>query len=177
MRSQFTILGLGFTVLTASIWPGTAVAQPASGPSAGFTDPRAIDRAVANLTGVNIGEVGGARQPADPRLRLKACFQPLSATWHGQSKSTVMVACPDPSGWRIFISTLPKPATARAENVVKRGDPITVLVRGRGFTVQQSGEATENGAVGDWIGVRTVRRGDPVRARIERPGLAVIPSN
>jgi flagella basal body P-ring formation protein FlgA len=58
------------------------------------------------------------------------------------------------------------------------------LVRGRGFTVQQSGEAVEGGSIGDWIAVRTdprpgsrgSARGEAIRARIERPGLAVIPA-
>ena len=148
-----------------------------SAQSGGFTDPRAIDRVVASFTGANIGEVGGARQPADPRLRLALCHQPLNANWHGQTRNTVRVECPDLGGWRIFVATRQPAPAARAQKVVKRGDPITVVVRGRGFTVQQSGEAMENGAVGDWIGVRTARRGDPIRARIERPGLAVIPSN
>jgi flagellar basal body P-ring formation protein FlgA len=39
------------------------------------------------------------------------------------------------------------------------------------------GEAMENGAVGDWIDVRTSRKGEALRARIERPGLAVIPAS
>ena len=50
------------------------------------------------------------------------------------------------------------------------------MVRGRGFSVQQPGEAMEGGAVGDWIFVRTARKAEPLRARIERPGLAVIPA-
>jgi flagella basal body P-ring formation protein FlgA len=33
----------------------------------------------------------------------------------------------------------------------------------------------EDGAQGDWIAIRTARDATPVRARIERPGLAGIP--
>jgi flagella basal body P-ring formation protein FlgA len=51
-----------------------------------------------------------------------------------------------------------------------------VVVRGRGFSVQQTGEALENGRIGDWIGVRTQRGAEPIRARIERPGMALIPA-
>jgi flagella basal body P-ring formation protein FlgA len=158
----------------------TAPASAQSALPSGITDPGEIDRVVAQFTGAAIGATGGARQPADRRLRLAPCSQPLFASWHGQAQTTVSVECPDPGGWRIFVATLSPQTPAsqeQAERAVKRGDPITVVVRGRGFSVQQAGEALDNGAIGDWIGVRTSRRGEPVRARIERPGLAIIPAN
>lgn len=153
-------------------------------------DPAEIDRAVAGFTGAAIGEVGGARAPADPRLRLAACAQALETSWHGTRQAAVRVECPmaiESGGpWRIFVATLPpgeagahSPGTAArtgpVQPVVKRGDPVTVVVRGRGFSVQQPGEAMENGQIGDWIAIRTTREAKPVRARIERPGLAIIP--
>jgi flagella basal body P-ring formation protein FlgA len=52
-----------------------------------------------------------------------------------------------------------------------------IAVRGRGFSVQQPGEAVEGGAVGDWIFVRTAPKAEALRARIERPGLVVIPAS
>jgi len=67
-------------------------------------------------------------------------------------------------------------SSARSAPAIKRGDALTIMVRGRGFSVQQAGEAMEDGAVGDWIFVRTARKAEPLRARIERPGLAVIPA-
>ncbi len=146
--------------------------------AASFTDPAQIDRAVMRFTGANIGEIGGARLPADRRLRLARCASPLVTSWHGRVGQTVRVECPDAGGWRIFVATrsAPSPAQeAKPVKVIKRGDPVTVAVRGRGFSVQQSGEAMGNGAVGDWIAVRTARKQEPVRARIVRPGYAVIP--
>ncbi len=148
----------------------------ASGQVPALTDPAAIDRAVVAFTGVAIGEVGGARAPTDPRLRLAACEAPLAIEWHGSNRSTLKVECPGPTAWRIFVATLPEPVATKQAPVVARGDPVTVLVRGRGFSVQQSGEAIEAGRVGDWIAIRTQRRADPIRARIERPGLAIIPA-
>jgi len=121
-----------------------------------YTDPAAIDLAVAEFTGAQIGEVGGRR------LRLSPCEGPLATGWHGRAKSVVKVECPGPETWRIFVSTQPAQSPAEAAKVVVRGDPITVLVRGRGFSVQQNAEAIEGGSIGDWI-------------KIERPGLAVIP--
>jgi flagellar basal body P-ring formation protein FlgA len=146
----------------------------------GVTDPAAIDRAVEAFTGAAIGAPGGARLATDARLQLAACAAPLGVSWHTPARAAVQVECVGPSGWRIFVAVNAAPGAANAAKVapaVKRGDAITVLVRGRGFSVQQPGEAMENGAVGDWIDVRTSRKGEALRARIERPGLAVIPAS
>ncbi len=140
------------------------------------TDPRAIDAAVSQFTGAQIGEIGGARLPADHRLRLAPCNGPLQTAWHGNNRSTVRVECPGPQNWRIFIATRPVPKPAQAAKIVKRGDPITVMIKGRGFSVQQTGEALEAGTIGDWISIRTARQADPIRARIDRPGIAIIPA-
>ncbi len=148
--------------------------------ASGYTDPALIDRAVAAFTGAEPGMPGGARLPADRRLRLAACAVPLAVAWHGPARSSVSVACPGPQSWRIFVAvdsggSAAAPGRALAP-AVKRGDALTIMVRGRGFSVQQAGEAIEGGAVGDWIFVRTARKAEPLRARIERPGLAVIPA-
>lgn len=164
----------GTAVFIASIPLFAALAAAQDTGTRAFTDPAEIDRTVARFTGAATGEVGGARLPADPRLRLAACATPLAADWHGPARTSVAVSCAGPDPWRIFIGTRPAAQAQAAQRAVTRGDPVTVVVRGRGFTVQQSGEAMEHGAVGDWIAIRTNRQGEPIRARIERPGLAVI---
>jgi flagella basal body P-ring formation protein FlgA len=149
-----------------------------------ITDPAAIDQAVAAFTGAAAGTPGGARGPADPRLQLAPCGAPLVVSWQGTTRSAVVVECPGPMSWRTFVMLMPQQGafatgaarTAVGALAVKRGEAITLVVRGRGFSVQQPGEAVEGGAVGDWITVRTSRKGEPLRARIERPGLAVIPA-
>jgi len=145
------------------------------------TDPAAIDRAVAAFTGAAIGTPGGARMASDPRLQLAPCGGPLAVSWHTPARTAVAVECPGPTPWRVFVAISPAPggsggAALRSAPAIKRGEAITILVRGRGFTVQQPGEAMEAGAVGEWIEVRTARKGQALRARIERPGLAVIPA-
>lgn len=146
----------------------------------GVIDPATIDSAVAAFTGAPVGAPGGARTPSDPRLRLAACAAPLAVSWHTPARTAVAVECPGPTAWRVFIAVAaaqgPAAAAAAAPPVVKRGDALTVVVRGRGFSVQQAGEAMEAGSLGEWITVRTSRKGEPLRARIERPGLAVIPA-
>lgn len=147
----------------------------------GFTDPAMIDSAVEAFTGAAIGTPGGARVAADPRLQLAACAGSLAVSWHTATRTAVQVECPGPTAWRIFVAISPAQGTAtaapKAAPAVKRGDAITVMVRGRGFSVQQPGEAMQAGTVGDWIEVRTARKGEALRARIERPGLAVIPAS
>lgn len=146
-----------------------------------ITDPAMIDRAVAAFTGAATGAPGGARAPSDPRLQLAPCGGSLAVSWHTPARTAVQVECPGPTSWRIFVAIAPAQGSAaagqRAAPAVKRGDALTVVVRGRGFSVQQQGEAMESGAVGDWIFVRTSKKAEGLRARIERPGLAVIPAS
>lgn len=145
-----------------------------------MTDPAAIDSAVARFTGAAIGMPGGARMAADARLQLAPCQSPLAVSWHNTARTAVAVECPGPTSWRIFIAIAPQqgtgPAAARAAAAVRRGDAVTLVVRGPGFSVQKPGEAMEAGAVGDWILVRTAPKSEGLRARIERPGLVMIPA-
>lgn len=181
MMTALVITSLPLFAALASAQDGSALdgtLQNATG--RGFIDPVEIDRAVEDFTGAGIGQVGGARLPADRRLRLAPCVEPLKVKWHGRAQTIVRVDCPTTSnasdGWRIFMATSSVKPAPEIAKVVARGDPITVIVKGRGFSVQQSAEAMEAGAIGDWIAVRTERRADAIRARIERPGLAVIPA-
>jgi flagella basal body P-ring formation protein FlgA len=147
--------------------------------ASGLTDPAAIDRAVTDFTGVGIGQPGGARMAADRRLQLAACTAPRAVSWHSPARNAVRVECAGPSSWRIFVAVNAPVAGASSHNAapaIKRGEALTIMVRGRGFSVQQQGEAMESGAVGEWIFVRTARKAEALRARIERPGLAVVPA-
>lgn len=159
----------GALLLAAAAMP--AAAQP------GLTDPAALDRLVERFTGSALGQPGGAREPVDRRLRLRACASAPAASWHGAPGRTVQVACPEPGGWRVFVNLVAGPSSTAAASapVVRRGESLTVAVTGRGFAIRRPAEALEAGAVGDWIGVRVAAGGNPVRARIVQPGLAEIP--
>ncbi|HSJ78773.1 MAG TPA: flagella basal body P-ring formation protein FlgA [Erythrobacter sp.] len=168
---RLTALALPF-LLPLSVSPAQA---------GGLTDPGTIDQAVAAFTGAGIGQPGGARMATDRRLQLSACAAPLAVGWHTPARTAVRVECAGPQSWRIFVAVDAAagaaPARLAAAPAIKRGDALTIMVRGRGFSVQQQGEAMEGGAVGDWIFVRTARKAEPLRARIERPGLAIIPAS
>lgn len=68
---------------------------PARAHAAPFTEPAAIDAAVAQFTGTPQGALGGAAQPVDRRLRLAPCANPLSLSWYAGRRDTVLVQCPD----------------------------------------------------------------------------------
>lgn len=148
------------------------VAQPT------LTDPAQLDRLVERFTGAALGQPGGAREPVDRRLRLRACGAEPQAGWHGTPGRTVVLACPEPGGWRVYVNLMPvanSASSAPAVAGVKRGETVIVSVIGRGFTIRRPAEALESGTIGDWIAVRTSTIGEPLRARIVQPGLAEIP--
>lgn len=153
------------------------LAGPANAQSQGQADLAQIDRLVEGFTGQPVGTLGGARAPVDRRLRLAACAAPLALDWYGTPGKTVSVSCTGPGGWQIYVNVLaPTQSAKSAAPMIARGETVTIAVRGRGFTVQRQGEAMEAGAEGDWIKVRTAPDAAPVRARVERPGLVVIPA-
>jgi flagella basal body P-ring formation protein FlgA len=150
-------------------------AAPAHGQVA-RADLAAIDSAVAGFAGAGIGLPGGALLPVDRRLRLVACDQALDLSWRDARRDTVLVQCPAPGGWHIFV---PVRAAGGGPVAVARGEAVTISVTGDGFSVSQSGEAVDGGALGDWIRVRAVKdgslRSDSMRARIVRPGEVEVP--
>lgn len=142
--------------------PVPALAQP-------FQDLAAVERDVADFTGVALGQPGGATRALDRRLRLAPCRNPLTLSWYGSRRDTIAVQCPDAGGWRLFV-----PVLLSAESgppVVTRGEAVEIEVNGPGFTVSEAGEAMDAGAVGSWIRVRTVSgNSQPLRAKVLRPG-------
>lgn len=171
MKRKFFATTLSGAALLTAI---TAV-TPASAQPAGFFDLAGIDTAVAAFTGAGIGQPGGATLPVDRRLRLAPCRSPLATSWYGNRQDTVLVQCPDAGGWRLFVATGGNARQDAAAQAVARGEAVTIEVEGEGFSVSQAGEAMEAGPVGGWIRVRTSAKAVPIRARIDRPGLVVVP--
>ncbi|WP_370033404.1 flagella basal body P-ring formation protein FlgA [Qipengyuania mesophila] len=135
-----------------------------------------IDRAVADFTGAEIGQPGGAKLPVDRRLRLASCQTPLDLQWFGRDQRSVQIACPS-AGWRIYVAVdnggggAMHGAQAYGETLVHRGEAVSIQVRGGGFTLTRQGSAMEDGAQGEWIKVRaTGERTETLRAMVIRPG-------
>lgn len=143
-------------------------------PASAETDHAYIDREVARFAGAQIGEQGGARHPVDRRLRLAPCSQALALAWYGSARESVLVRCPDPQGWRIFVPVVPAASVqpVKLEPAIERGEAVAIVVQGRGFSLSRQGEALDQGAVGEWIRVRPAgrKRAEPMRAQILRPG-------
>ncbi|MBU6266150.1 MAG: flagella basal body P-ring formation protein FlgA [Sphingomonadales bacterium] len=166
------------TSIRALIRAAALVGLAPAASAAPFASLDQIDYAVAGFTGAGIGQPGGATLPLDRRLRLGACRAPLALSWRTDRHDAVLVQCPDPGAWHLFVPVQAQPQ-ASAGPAILRGEAVNVLVAGDGFSVSQPGEAMESGAIGAWIRVRTVKdgsaKGEPIRARIVRPGLAEVP--
>lgn len=168
--------------IAGSIIASLAVAAPAAAQTAGgYADLAALDRSISAFTGAGIGAPGGASLPVDRRLRLAACSQPLALSWRGFRHDSVMVQCPDPGSWHLFVPVSAVQGVGGTV-AVARGEVVTIAVTGDGFSVSQAGEALEAGSVGDWIRVRTIKDGGPnsgradaMRARIIEPGEVEVP--
>jgi len=151
-------------------WPMLAAAAPVL--AAPPLDLAAIDAEIAAFTGAQQGDPGGAAMKVDRRLRLAACAQPHALSWYGSRRDTVLVECPVPGGWRLFVPLRAARPSASAAPAILRGDAVTISVAGEGFAVSQPGEALESGAVGIWIKVRTLSaKAETLRARVLHPGV------
>ncbi len=148
--------------------PAIAVAQ--NGTAADLAE---IDREVAAFTGASIGMPGGARAPLDRRMRLTRCNMPLQLSAYGMRQDSVLVQCP--GGWRVFVPLSRGAEPAAKAELISRGDRVSIVLEGRGFSVTQTGEAMESGADGDWIRVKPPGLGDPIRAKVISPGRVTIP--
>ena len=173
MFRPFSIAGVA--AVAAYIYP----LNPLHAQAAGFIDPAAIEAEVARFTGADTGQPGGAALPVDRRLRLARCAAPLALSWRGVRQDMVVVQCP--GGWRLFVALAGGAQAAVAAPVIgppviAKGDAVTIVVRGDGYSVSQGGEALESGAPGAWIRVRAGEKGpgdrnETLRARVVRPGL------
>lgn len=156
----------------------TALLGTAAAPAlaAGFADLSAIDQAVSQFTGSPTGAPGGARSPVDRRLKLSECAPGFALEWYGRDRSTVLVRCPEPGGWRLFVPlSVDAGRQQAAEKIVSRGALVTIVVKGSGFSLSRQGEALDAGAVGDWIRVKpTDLKGAPLRAEVLRNGMVGI---
>lgn len=166
--------------LPAGLLAATATfAAPASANAP--MDATEIDRAVMQFTGAGIGQPGGARLPVDRRMRLNPCGVPLQLEWYGKARESVQVQCPD-AGWRIYVAVAQvqqqsQPGQSEADQiVVSKGETVSIVVEGGGFSLSRQAVAMEEGAVGSWIQVRPAqgKKADPVRAQVVRPGQVAV---
>ncbi len=156
--------------------------------AATFQSTAALDRAVAGFTTHATGEEGGARAPVDPRLKLGPC-PTVALSWRTPAQDAVVVACSGPD-WRIFVpvkrsapvaGAAATPAAARmapparAQAVIRRGDPVVIEAGSPGFSIAREGVAASDAAPGARFLVRVEGARAPVQAVAVEPGRATLP--
>jgi flagellar basal body P-ring formation protein FlgA len=144
--------------MTTVFWRAALIglALPAAAHAEAFQD---LDQVDAVATAI-VAQSGLAVRPADRRLKLQPCPQPLIA--EAQVQGAVAVRC-TALGWRI---RLPVEGVVRADGltpvIIRRGDPVTVEYEAQGFSVTASGIAESEGRRGDPVRVRVVDKSAPV---------------
>ncbi len=161
-------------VMALVAMPAAIIAQSAAAQSEASADLDQIDREVAAFTGAAIGTSGGARAPVDRRMRLARCAAALQLSPYGIRQDSVSVQCP--GSWRIFVPLSRGTEAGGGADLVGRGDRVSIVLEGRGFSVTQSGEAMEAGGEGDWIRIKPPGASEPIRAKVVSPGRVTIPA-
>lgn len=162
----------------------TAAAPAAAGH---FQSTQLLDTIVSQFTGKQVGELGGARTPVDPRLKLAACAFP-QLSWRTEAQDAVVVRCMAPE-WRVYVPvnavprpTAPKPVPAAAapapvkvEPVIRRGDAITLEAGSAGFSITREGVAMGDAAPGARLMVKVADNKAPIQAVALEQGRARLP--
>ncbi|MEO9468430.1 flagella basal body P-ring formation protein FlgA [Parasphingorhabdus sp.] len=137
-----------------------------------------LDKIVADTIGADIGEPGGARSPIDRRLRLGNC--PAAPTVEGPVFGAAIVRCAS-LGWRIRVPLVGETAainggsaTSKREMLIRRGQNVTLVYKGAGFSLSRQMIADENGAIGEMIAVRRDRRSPRILAEVSGNGQVIM---
>jgi flagellar basal body P-ring formation protein FlgA len=139
-----------------------------------FQSIDAIEEQVVASLGAGIGEPGGPARPIDRRLKLSACPAPIIV--EPVQLGAAVVRC-QAIGWRIRVPVMGEAAAAeasapsvaraaRAQPIIRRGDPVSLVVVTGSFTVSRQGVADQDGAPGDRIRVRTEPRAAPLVGQV-----------
>ena len=166
-------------------------AAPASAQS--FQSIAAVEQQVVAALGAPIGQPGGPARPIDRRLKLTACPAPIIV--EPIALGAVTVRCQQ-IGWRLRVPVLqgsgdataatatatatataiaaPAMRAARAEPIIRRGDPVALVVTTGSFTVSRQAIAEQDGAPGDRIRVRTEPRKPPIVGQVLPDGRVAL---
>lgn len=151
-------------------------ASPAAAQS--FQSIDALEEQVVASLGVPIGQPGGPARPIDRRLKLTSCPAPVIV--EPIALGAVTVRCQQ-IGWRLRVPVMhsggegagAQPAVsasatraARPEPIIRRGDPVALVVVSGSFTVSRQAVAEQDGAPGDRIRVRTEPRKPPITGQV-----------
>lgn len=139
-----------FILVGAMLLPCAAQAQTAS-----FENINTLEARLVAALGADIGTPGGPAAAIDRRLKLARC--PAPATIDPPALGAIAIRC-EAIGWRIRVPlqrVANAPMAAKADPVVRKGDPVELAVETASFSVSTNTIAQEDGAVGDRIRVRS----------------------
>lgn len=152
--------------------------------AAGTTDLALLDRAAEIFAGAPLGAPGGPSAPIDKRLKLAVCGASPEFSWRTEARDAIVIRCPDPGSWRIFVGVKAAPAAlapalaaapAKVEPVIRRGDPVTLSAGRPGFAVTADGVAMADAAPGARFQVKIEGAKNPVQAIAVEAGQATLP--
>ena len=147
--------------------------------SAAPVDLALLDRAAEIFAGARMGEAGGPLAPIDRRLKLGGCGDSPEFSWRSEARDAIVIRCPDPKGWRIFVNVKAAPVSTvvavKAEPVIRRGDPVTLEATRDGFAVSADGVAMGDAAPGARFQVKMEGAKAPVQAIAVEAGKATLP--
>lgn len=162
-------LAAGLVTCGAAAFP--AHAQPAQ------EDWQAIDV----LTDMVATAMGRTATPIDRRIKLARCPEQASVT--AIDANALAVRCPS-LGWRLRVPMTAPPGaapttagTARAAAaapVIRRGDNVRVTIDTASYSIGYAAVATEDGRVGETIGLRGSDAKSMLSATVTGPGRARI---
>lgn len=164
------------TLILASL---VVVATPATAQS--FQNIDALEARIVGALGAAIGEPGGPAAPIDRRLKLAQC--PGSVTIDPPVMGALALRCPA-AGWRIRVplarlggglTTTQAMTSAKAEPVIRRGDPVDLVAENAGFSVSITGIAQEDGAPGSRIRIKAEGKNPVVFAEVIDAGRVRLP--
>lgn len=138
----------------------------------------ALDQQLAVFLGKEQGEVGGARQAIDRRLKLKKC--PGSPVIEKRSERLALIRC-ESLNWRISVALVWQAnggqRMTKSQMLIKRGQPVLLVARKNGFMISRQMQADRKGGLGDIIPVRATRRSQAIMAEIIGEGRVALLSH
>ena len=157
-------------------------AFPAAAATPQFQNIDALEARLVNAMGAGIGEPGGPAAPIDRRLKLAAC--PVTVQIDPPVMGAIALRCA-PLNWRIRVPisrlgnaqnvAMGSVMGARAETVVRRGDPVDLIAETNGFSVSVTAIAQEDGSPGSRIRVKAEGQNTPIFAEVIEAGRVKLP--
>ncbi|MEW4468434.1 flagella basal body P-ring formation protein FlgA [Parasphingorhabdus sp. JC815] len=150
------------------------IASPAQGQD--VENLSALEQQLQDFLGKPQGVTGGARYGIDRRLKLKKCL--AAPVFEKRDESLALIRC-EPLDWRISVPLADEVNPGHrtgSERMVKRGQPVLLVVEKHGFMISRLMQADRSGGLGDLIPVRAARRARPILAEVTGEGRVALPS-